>query len=85
MQFVPISFSACPLRRAWLAAGLVLLAVTWSPRAVAVDAGKLAKFWTADSQRVPYRALVTPGREHGELLPLIVFLHGDWQDGTNNE
>jgi len=85
MQFVPISFSAYPLRRAWLAAGLVLLAVTWSPRAVAVDAGKLAKFWTADSQRVPYRALVTPGREHGELLPLIVFLHGDWQDGTNNE
>jgi predicted peptidase len=28
---------------------------------------------------------VTPGREGGELLPLLVFLHGAWQDGTNNE
>jgi predicted peptidase len=34
---------------------------------------------------VPYRAIVTPGRQDGELLPLIIFLHGDWQDGTNNE
>jgi predicted peptidase len=29
--------------------------------------------------------LVTPGREHGERLPLVVFLHGAWQDGDDNE
>ncbi len=33
----------------------------------------------------PTGAVVTAGRENAELLPLIVFLHGDWQDGTNNE
>ncbi len=27
----------------------------------------------------------TAGRRDRELLPLIVFLHGDWQDGTDNE
>jgi predicted peptidase len=27
----------------------------------------------------------TPGRIDGEKLPLVVFLHGDWQDGTDNE
>ena len=45
----------------------------------------LAKHWTADAQRVPYRVIETPGRRNGERLPLIVFLHGDWQDGTDNE
>ena len=50
-----------------------------------VDEKSLAKFWTADPLRVPYRALVTPGRENGELLPLFVFLHGAWQDGDDNE
>ena len=35
--------------------------------------------------RVPYRAIVTPGRVDDEPLPLVIFLHGDWQDGTNNE
>ena len=42
----------------------------------AVEDGELAKYWTADPLKVPYRAMVTPGREHGERLPLIVFLHG---------
>jgi len=50
-----------------------------------VDESTLAKYWTSDSAHVPYRALVTPGREHGERLPLIVFLHGAWQDGNDNE
>jgi predicted peptidase len=51
----------------------------------AVEYSELAKFWTPGAQHVPYRALVTPGREHGERLPLIVFLHGDWQDGDDND
>ena len=51
----------------------------------AVELDQLAKYWTSDPQHVPYRALVTAGREHGEKLPLIVFLHGDWQDGDDNE
>jgi predicted peptidase len=50
-----------------------------------VDKSTLGKFWTDEPLHVPYRALVTPGREGGELLPLIVFLHGAWQDGVNNE
>ena len=50
-----------------------------------VESAALGKYWTTDTQEVPYRAIQTPGRLHGELLPLIVFLHGDWQDGANNE
>jgi len=46
---------------------------------------ELAKAWTPDAQHVPYRSVETPGRRDGEKLPLIVFLHGDWQDGTDNE
>ena len=51
----------------------------------AVDDADLAKYRTADAAAVPYRAIETPGRQDGEKLPLIVFLHGDWQDGTDNE
>jgi predicted peptidase len=50
-----------------------------------VDYKSLDKYWTADASHVPYRAVVTPGREGGELLPLLVFLHGAWQDGNDNE
>jgi len=50
-----------------------------------VDEKNLGKYWTADALHVPYRALVTPGREPGELLPLLVFLHGAWQAGDDNE
>ena len=53
--------------------------------AAAVENADLAKYWTSDPSHVPYRAIQTPGRRDGELLPLIVFLHGDWQDGTDNE
>ncbi len=52
---------------------------------LALEDDDLAKFWTPDAQHVPYRAVMTPGRRDHELLPLIVFLHGDWQDGTDNE
>lgn len=51
----------------------------------AVENADLGKLWTSDAARVPYRAIQTPGRRDGERLPLIVFLHGDWQDGTDNE
>lgn len=60
-------------------------ALLMSELALAVEESALAKYWTSDAQHIPYRAIVTPGREHGEKLPLIVFLHGDWQDGTDNE
>ena len=49
-----------------------------------VDTATLAKYWTGDALHVPYRAMVTPGRKAGELLPLLVFLHGAWQDGDDN-
>jgi len=56
-----------------------------SGRGVAVEDSALDKYWTPDAQHIPYRAIVTSGREQDEKLPLIVFLHGDWQDGTDNE
>ena len=63
----------------------IILILTFGIAHADVDKGSLAKFWTADALHVPYRALVTPGREGGERLPLIVFLHGAWQDGNDNE
>ena len=51
----------------------------------AVEDAELGKYRTQDALAVPYRAIETPGRRDGEKLPLIVFLHGDWQDGTDNE
>ena len=53
--------------------------------APALDDDELGAFWTPDALHVPYRAVMTAGRRDHELLPLIVFLHGDWQDGTDNE
>jgi len=61
---------------AWILAGA---------SAGAVENADLAKFWTPEPSHVPYRAIETPGRRDGERVPLIVFLHGDWQDGTDNE
>lgn len=52
--------------------------------AAALEDAELGVHWTADAQRVPYRAVQTPGRRGRESLPLIVFLHGDWQDGNDN-
>ena len=76
------SFAASFLIRFACAAGLFLAGAT---AALAVEKDELAKYETADAEPIPYRAIETGGRRNGELLPLIVFLHGDWQDGTNNE
>ena len=62
-----------------------LIAALSCPNARALEYAELGKYWSADAQHVPYRAIVTPGRENGERLPLVVFLHGDWQDGDDNE
>ncbi|HVT32979.1 MAG TPA: hypothetical protein VHE32_10045 [Rhodanobacteraceae bacterium] len=62
-----------------------LCAVLGAARARAVDDAELGKYRTRDASAVPYRAIETPGRRGEERLPLIVFLHGDWQDGTDNE
>ena len=67
----------------WLSFAVML--VTAATARADVDYKSLDKYWTADALHVPYRLLVTPGREDAELLPLIVFLHGAWQDGDNNE
>jgi predicted peptidase len=53
--------------------------------AIAVDVDALEKYWTPNVAHIPYRAIVTPGRTNSELLPLIIFLHGDWQDGNDNQ
>ena len=66
---------------AWCSA-IALLGICAS--AAAVEYAELGKYQTSDVSRVPYRAIVTPGRENNELMPLIVFLHGDWQDGSDN-
>jgi predicted peptidase len=71
------------LRELALCFAIALLNVC--PPVAAVEDAELGKYVTSDVSHVPYRAIVTPGREHNELLPLIVFLHGDWQDGTDNE
>ena len=73
-----------PFARRAFAVALMCVLPRAASAAELVDA-ELAKFRTADPLHVPYRAVVTPGRRDRELLPLIVFLHGDWQDGTDNE
>lgn len=64
---------------------LALLASLASAPSLAVKDDALGKYWSADSLHVPYRAIVTPSARKNERLPLIVFLHGDWQDGTDNQ
>lgn len=69
----------------WRAIIAIALLQATLPARADVAYTELAKYWTSDALHVPYRAIETPGRTGGEKLPLIVFLHGDWQDGTNNE
>ena len=71
------------MTRGFLFALAALLAIPLSA-AHAVEAQALDKYWTTDALRVPYRAIVTPGRVGDERLAVIIFLHGDWQDGTDN-
>lgn len=72
-------------RCARIACCLVALAFCAWVVAAPLEDAELAKYWTADAAGVPYRAVQTPGRRDDERLPLIVFLHGDWQDGTDNQ
>ena len=76
-------FSPGPRALVALAAFLFCLPITAS--AASLEDAELAKYSTADALHVPYRAVETPGRRDGERLPLIVFLHGDWQDGSDNQ
>ncbi|MBO9662537.1 hypothetical protein [Dokdonella sp.] len=75
-------FLRARLRRAFV---ILALGLCGHAAAAALEDEELAKYWTDDALRVPYRAIETPGRRGAEKLPLIVFLHGDWQDGTDNE
>lgn len=63
---------------------LAVLAACAGPVA-AVDNAELGKFWTPKPDAVPYRAIQSGAPAPGQRLPLVVFLHGDWQDGTDNE
>jgi predicted peptidase len=71
--------------RVVLAECFVLAVCLLTAPAYAIQNDDLAKFWTPDDLHVPYRAIVTGTRRNGELLPLVIFLHGDWQDGTDNQ
>lgn len=55
------------------------------PPAHAIDTGAFARLRTPAPVELPYRAIVTPGRIGDELLPLVVFLHGSSQNGTDND
>lgn len=68
--------------RTEVAVAAALLFAGSAARGVENDA--LGAWVTSDARAVPYRAIATPGRRDAERLPLIVFLHGDWQDGSDN-
>ena len=61
------------------------LFATASAGAKGVKDAELGKFWSDDAAHVPYRAIQTGAAPAGQRLTLVVFLHGDWQDGTDNE
>src|SRR6478735_12008630 len=63
----------------------VLFATAPAAAAKGVKDAELGKFWSDDALHVPYRAIQTGAAPSGQRLPLVVFLHGDWQDGTDNE
>lgn len=64
-----------------LVGGFLLIAAN----ANAVDVDEFARHQVAGPNGLPYRSIQTPGRSNGELLPLVVFLHGSGQDGDNDE
>ena len=67
-----------------LALGSVLALIP-APAAGAVDAHAFGRYRLAAADAIAYRAMQTAGRRDGELLPLIVFLHGSGQNGTDND
>lgn len=74
-----------PFRIRLLAPALSMIVLLHSIGVNALEDAEFGKFWTADAEHVPYRAIETSGRRNDERLPLIVFLHGDGQDGNDNE
>jgi len=62
----------------------VVLAMACIADAHAVGLAELAAWRTADVPAFAYRAIETPGRRNGERIPLIVFLHGSGQNGSDN-
>ena len=64
-----------------LLGGFLLIAAN----ADAVEVDQFARHQVAGPNGLPYRSIQTRGRIDGELLPLIVFLHGSGQNGDNNE
>lgn len=63
---------------------MVAMVAVFAGAALAVEDAELGKYWSRDAARVPYRALQTAAAPPGQRLPLVVFLHGDGQDGTDN-
>lgn len=63
---------------------LALPVLVASAMAHAVELSDLAGHRTATRPSYAYRAIETPGRRNAERLPLIVFLHGSGQNGTDN-
>ena len=60
-----------------------LLILLFLQPVVAVDTARLERGFTA-AHAIPYRAIETPGRRVGEKLPLILFLHGSGQAGSDD-
>lgn len=76
------------LRVALVSGALLLVAVCRAAGSVPLlplEDAELGRYWTSDAQHVPYRAVRTQAPGKHALLPLIVFLHGDGQDGNDNQ
>lgn len=63
----------------------MILGVGNPQNAGAVDAEAFGSYETESAHPLAYRALETAGRRDGERLPLILFMHGSGQDGTDNK
>ncbi len=64
--------------------GFLLVLLWFTSPAFAVDLEQLLRYRTPAPEAVPYRAIETDGRRDGEIMPLIVFLHGSGQDGVDD-
>ena len=70
--------------RARVLMALMVLVVTAAAHAATVPASAFLRL-PAPAGGLPYRLYVPPFAHPGECLPLIVFLHGSDQDGTDND
>lgn len=75
--------------RAVLVGGVLLLVAAGGAAGSALplplEDADLGRYWMSDAQHVRYRAVRTQARDPRGLVPLIVFLHGDGQDGNDNQ